>query len=117
MMRESLIFCVLTSSMVPMIWGQIKNSSGRCRTPETCCTGRDSSCFVSNISDDPYEANNGLMSFDSSINEPCYCDEGCLETGDCCADYEEICTFEGKLETFSIFSMLMNDNLKSKFYQ
>ncbi len=23
--------------------------------------------------------------------EPCYCDSGCLEVGDCCPDYKDYC--------------------------
>ena len=72
-----------------------KLSGGKCRVPENCCTGRDSSCFVDY--GDNLEKENGLISFDNSINEPCYCDEGCLETGDCCSDYEAVCTFEGTI--------------------
>jgi len=75
-----------------MIGGEIRNVSGRCGIPERCCTGRDSSCFVNNS--DPFEVKGLMSSFDNSISEPCYCDEGCLETGDCCLDYEKICTFE-----------------------
>ena len=72
-----------------------KDSGGKCGVPEKCCTGRDSSCFVNN-GDNPMDEN-GLLSFSYSINEPCYCDEGCLETGDCCSDYEAVCTFEGNV--------------------
>ena len=25
----------------------------------------------------------------------CYCDEGCLSTGDCCQDYKQVCVQEG----------------------
>ena len=65
---------------------------GRCKSPGNCCTGRDSSCFVNN-GDSPSD---GSIYFGNSINQPCYCDEGCLETGDCCSDYEKVCTFQGK---------------------
>ena len=66
---------------------------GKCGSPERCCTGRDSSCFVNSgdgsVGGSSYFGN-------SIISHPCYCDEGCLETGDCCSDYEEVCSYEGK---------------------
>ncbi|XP_040579767.1 somatomedin-B and thrombospondin type-1 domain-containing protein [Lepeophtheirus salmonis] len=50
---------------------------GSCYASGMCCPGRDSSCGVQNDG--------------GKRNETCYCDEGCLETGDCCSDYEEYC--------------------------
>ena len=53
---------------------------------ERCCMGRDSSCVV-----------NGLQqSTGKFVDQPCYCDEGCLDTGDCCSDYKQICDVQGK---------------------
>ena len=91
---------VIVTTIILVIGGKAnltvaKGSGGRCGVPEKCCTGRDSSCFVNN-GDNPMDEN-GLLSFGYSINEPCYCDEGCLETGDCCSDYEAVCTFEGNI--------------------
>ena len=84
-MRVFSIICVSTFSIL-VFRGEINAfGGGKCGSPETCCIGRDSSCFV-----------NGDGSFGNSISEPCYCDEGCLETGDCCSDYEQVCTFQGK---------------------
>ena len=100
---------ILTVSLIIVFSEKIKFtiaklSGGRCGVPERCCTGRDSSCFV-NSGDNSLD-DNGLISFDNSISEPCYCDEGCLETGDCCSDYEAICTFEGNSLPFIIFSTI-----------
>ena len=90
---------ILVIFMVHVIGDETKFATaklrgGKCGIPENCCTGRDSSCFVNN-GETPGN-DNELISFDNSISEPCYCDEGCLETGDCCPDYEAVCTFEGK---------------------
>ena len=61
---------------------------------ERCCMGRDSSCVV-----------NGLQqSTGKFVDEPCYCDEGCLDTGDCCSDYKQICDVQGK--TFFLISQV-----------
>ena len=53
-------------------------------TSSRCCPGRDSSCYVSN----------GPNSYS---RRHCYCDEGCLETGDCCSDYKEVCAVRGRI--------------------
>ena len=57
-----------------------KRSDGKCADAERCCIGRDSSCSVHG----------------KETSVQCYCDEGCLETGDCCSDYQEICNVQGK---------------------
>ena len=96
MMRVLPIFCLLEFTIL-VICNEIKGSNasnGKCGIPESCCIGRDSSCFA--ISDDSSIVGNELAAFENSISEPCYCDEGCLETGDCCSDYEEVCNFEGE---------------------
>ena len=65
---------------------------------ERCCMGRDSSCVV-----------NGLQqSTGKFVDEPCYCDEGCLDTGDCCSDYKQICDVQGKTFFYSCKFLLLN---------
>ena len=63
----------------------VQGLKGQCEKAENCCKGRNSACVV-----------NGLQSDGSMVDEPCYCDEGCLETGDCCHDYKRTCNAEGK---------------------
>ena len=102
MMKVLSIICVVKLTIL-VISNEIKSangSNGRCGAPESCCTGRDSSCFVNSGDSSVHE--NGLATIDNSISEPCYCDEGCLETGDCCSDYEQVCTFEG--ESFNLLN-------------
>ena len=60
-----------------------KKSDGKCSDAERCCVGRDSSCAV--------HGKEGTL--------PCYCDEGCLETGDCCSDYQKVCNVQGRCHT------------------
>ena len=101
-MKVLSIICVVKLTIL-VISNEIKSangSNGRCGAPESCCTGRDSSCFVNSGDSSVHE--NGLATIDNSISEPCYCDEGCLETGDCCSDYEQVCTFEG--ESFNLLN-------------
>lgn len=63
----------------------VQGLKGQCQMAERCCQGRDSSCVV-----------NGLQTNGQYVDEPCYCDEGCLETGDCCHDYKQICKVHGE---------------------
>ena len=63
----------------------VQGHEGQCALADRCCVGRDSSCVV-----------NGLQSNGQMVDHPCYCDEGCLETGDCCLDYEQVCNVQCK---------------------
>ena len=63
----------------------VQGHEGQCAFADRCCVGRDSSCVV-----------NGLQSNGQMVDHPCYCDEGCLETGDCCSDYESVCNTQCK---------------------
>ena len=53
---------------------------GSCRAAKKCCDGKDSDCLVENSL---IENNNYV--------EPCYCDHGCLDVGDCCPDFKDYC--------------------------
>ena len=77
-----LLLILLGCSLLP----QGQSLEGQCAMAERCCMGRDSSCVV-----------NGLQETTGKfVDQPCYCDEGCLETGDCCSDYKQICDVQGK---------------------
>ena len=69
---------------------------GSCGSAGKCCPGRDSSCLVS-----------GMQPNGRYVDRPCYCDEGCLETGDCCDDYKEACEVKGKEEK-AVFVCLLS---------
>ena len=85
---------IVVSCIVFGVQLNIVSGGGKCRAPERCCIGRDSSCFVNN-NEDYFDDNNGLTS-----NAACYCDEGCLETGDCCLDYGDVCDKKGRNQIF-----------------
>ena len=55
-----------------------RSSEGSCSLAGRCCSGRDSSCYG------------------RGGHRACYCDEGCLETGDCCKDYKQTCEVKGE---------------------
>uniref|UniRef100_A0A8C3AB05 Si:dkey-7k24.5 n=1 Tax=Cyclopterus lumpus TaxID=8103 RepID=A0A8C3AB05_CYCLU len=49
-----------------------------CRETGLCCTGRDPSCISKGWRSDRFYG-------------PCYCDQACVSTLDCCHDYETAC--------------------------
>ena len=61
----------------------IAAAGGSCSGASRCCPGRDASCL-------------GAPDLKGRGGH-CYCDEGCLETGDCCADYKKTCNVKGEL--------------------
>jgi len=83
-LKSCLVQCRLGDS-------KIGKSLGKCAEADRCCTGRDSSCVANTNNFD------GMY-----FGTPCYCDEGCIETGDCCSDYKEICNIEGKKDMHAI---------------
>ena len=80
----------------------VSGDSGSCGSADKCCPGRDSSCLVS-----------GMQPNGRYVDRPCYCDEGCLETGDCCGDYKEACEVKGK---FQEITMTFVDRFLSKLF-
>ena len=81
-------FAILVAAALSV--SAVSSAAGSCRDERKCCPGRDSSCVVNGL--DPYQAVRYR-----EPTKPCYCDEGCLETGDCCADYKAFCSVEGEL--------------------
>jgi len=57
---------------------------GTCRAAGKCCEGKDTDCAVNK--------KGGLPSLVLDLSdEPCYCDQGCLDMGDCCQDFKDYC--------------------------
>ena len=57
---------------------------GSCRAAKKCCDGKDSDCVVQKA-----ELNEIIE--DYLDDEPCYCDHGCMDVGDCCPDFKDYC--------------------------
>jgi hypothetical protein len=57
-----------------------------CEARKLCCTGRDSSCVVSE-----FHPNSIIEDLDTNRTIRCYCDESCLTLGDCCHDLRSYC--------------------------
>ncbi len=81
---EALVVLLLLAASSDRCLGE----KGSCRAARKCCDGKDADC-VSEVRD--------LRSFRSrrgrheEVVEPCYCDHGCLEVGDCCPDFKDYC--------------------------
>jgi len=58
-------------------------AAGSCRASRKCCDGKDTDCAVQ-------KGDLSSLVMDLS-DEPCYCDHGCLEMGDCCPDFKQFC--------------------------
>jgi len=56
---------------------------GSCQAAKKCCDGKDTDCAVQKVS-----LNSIVMDLS---DEPCYCDHGCLDMGDCCPDFKDYC--------------------------
>lgn len=81
---------------------------GSCRAAKKCCDGKDADCVVQAVfggappsaEDEDEAAANSVLD-----GEPCYCDHGCLEVGDCCPDFKDYCGGKSAL-----FPTILNHN-------
>ena len=67
---------------------------GSCRASRRCCDGKDPDCLVQDfnfneILDSRHHYD--YQDYGEENVEPCYCDHGCLDLGDCCPDFKEYC--------------------------
>lgn len=82
--------------MVAILWIAVESKS--CAEVDLCCSGHNSTCL--NHRGDPGRA------------DRCFCDEVCLEFGDCCEDYLSTCLLQGNissLQSFFKIKLLKND--------
>ena len=68
----------------------INAEKGSCRAARRCCDGKDADCVVE-INNPLLDAGPDYDEDDYEAVEPCYCDHGCLEVGDCCPDFKDYC--------------------------
>eukprot|EP00095_Tigriopus_kingsejongensis_P000890 maker-scaffold409_size180341-snap-gene-0.28 protein:Tk00890 transcript:maker-scaffold409_size180341-snap-gene-0.28-mRNA-1 annotation:"RPE-spondin" len=65
------------------LFGLAFGAKGSCRASKKCCDGQNGNCLVQSALIQP--------SPNEDAEEPCYCDHGCLEMGDCCPDFKDYC--------------------------
>ena len=58
----------------------INSTFTSCKDIGYCCSGIDNACYAF-----------GRRNDDNFMRETCFCDESCLTSGDCCADYDLFC--------------------------
>ena len=73
------LFTVTLLLCCSMTWGL----KGSCRSSRKCGDGKDADCVVQKT---PLNA-----IIEDLSDEPCYCDHGCLDVGDCCPDFKDYC--------------------------
>ena len=70
-----------------VVVGTARAEYGSCRAEGLCCAGADGECVAQTAAPDADRVWRGLEAV-----EPCYCDKGCVDVGDCCPDYKEFCS-------------------------
>ena len=79
MLKMNLVMMMAAMTML----ARLSMSAGSCQASRKCCDGKDTDCSVQKGS---------LASLVMDLSdEPCYCDHGCLEMGDCCPDFKQFC--------------------------
>ena len=69
---------------------------GSCAAARKCCDGQNTDCAVTH---DVNFMRYNFLYFKNKIffksyffsSNPCYCDHGCLDMGDCCPDFKQYC--------------------------
>jgi hypothetical protein len=69
---------IFTAAAAAQAQGSLDERQGSCAAARKCCDGQDTDCAVTHD-----------VNFLSS--NPCYCDHGCLDMGDCCQDFKQYC--------------------------
>lgn len=68
----------LTAALLIAAAARTVAADGSCAAAKKCCDGQNTDCAVTHD-----------LNFISS--DPCYCDHGCLDMGDCCSDFKDYC--------------------------
>jgi len=68
----------LAAGLLAAVATDVVRGEGSCAAARKCCAGQDTDCAVTHD-----------VNFISS--QPCYCDHGCLDMGDCCSDFKDYC--------------------------
>jgi len=76
---------IITTLILATLSSLVSAGKGSCRAARKCCDGKDSECIVQK------EDINSVIEDYSDYGEPCYCDHGCLDVGDCCPDFKDYC--------------------------
>lgn len=64
-----------------------ESAKGSCRAHKRCCDGQDPDCQIQSSFPNPLQ----MLEQGEDVEEPCFCDHGCLDMGDCCPDFKDYC--------------------------
>ena len=76
-----LMFCLAWSHLQPLVTASCRNG-GQFGGP-LCCQNKDINCVT-----DGYRVNSAYY------HDTCFCDRACVDSKDCCSDYESACPGE-----------------------
>lgn len=81
MKTQMMLMLLLATGATTVLGG----GGGSCAAARKCCDGRDPDCAAgrSDEDEDYYDYNRS--------GESCFCDQGCLDMGDCCSDFKDYC--------------------------
>lgn len=78
-----IVKCLFVATLLCLALETSVAEKGSCRAAKKCCDGKDADCVVQKAP---------LNAIIEDLNdEPCYCDHGCLDVGDCCPDFKDYC--------------------------
>jgi len=93
MLKMNLVMMMAAMAML----ARLSMSAGSCQASRKCCDGKDTDCSVQ-------QGSLPSLVLDLS-DEPCYCDHGCLEMGDCCQDFKQFCgVFDCEVSAWSAWT-------------
>jgi len=76
---------LIISALILAKLSLVSTEKGSCRAARKCCDGSDADCTVEAV-----DINSLIEDYSNEV-EPCYCDHGCLDVGDCCPDFKDYC--------------------------
>lgn len=82
-LRVLVAVVVALSTVVVVV---VREAESSCVQARLCCQGKDTTCVVKGE-----RVGAGEEPAVVTGNGTCFCDAGCLDIGDCCADYKDQC--------------------------
>jgi len=79
----ALIIVTLPLIFTSLLGAGVQAEFGSCAAERKCCDGKNTDCVVQKT-----DINKVIEDLE---DEPCYCDHGCLDMGDCCPDFKDYC--------------------------
>ena len=107
----TILFLTAAASASAQALGSISGErEGSCAAARKCCDGQNTDCAVThdvNFIRYTFLSLKNFIFFKFSFfsSNPCYCDHGCLDMGDCCPDFKQYCG-GSFIDLFSAYSFI-----------